>query len=241
MATPETNDPNVQLQDLYAVWGGEGLQKGLAPGLLITGNVMVDRSYLENPRNVVLDSKSNREMFSEWARRTQEHGSKLVMQISHPGKQCPVSVTFEPVAPSAIPMRVVHFRPLFWKPRALLATEIDAVVASFVQAAMLAQSFGFAGVQLHSAHGYLLSQFLSGFSNRRTDQFGGTLSNRFSLLLNILTTVRACTLPGFIVGVKLNSGDFLSGGFSRDEALSVVQWLDETNLVDFIEISGGLV
>ena len=128
---------------------------------------------------------------------------------------------------------------IFKKPRALTIHQIEGIIHKFGEAAYLAQQTGFHGIQLHAAHGYLISQFLSPISNRRQDQYGGSLKNRSAFLFNIIKAVRQNVKSQFIVGVKINSADFQNGGFSHDECKSVIRWIDEDKNVDFVEISGG--
>jgi len=115
---------------------------------------------------------------------------------------------------------------------------IEDVIRRFANTARLGEQAGFSGVEIHAAHGYLLSQFLSPLSNQRTDQWGGALENRARLLLEVVKAVRAVVSPAFAVAVKLNSADFQRGGFSADDARQVVALLNEL-AVDLVELSGG--
>lgn len=117
-------------------------------------------------------------------------------------------------------------------------TEILAAIDQFAFAARLARETGFTGVQLHAAHGYLFSQFLSPLTNRRTDAWGGSLENRARLLLETLAAVRGAVGPDFPIGIKLNSSDFQRGGFTNAEAALLVDRLDDAGL-DLLELSGG--
>jgi len=116
--------------------------------------------------------------------------------------------------------------------------DIEAVITGFARCAKVVIEAGFTGVQLHAAHGYLLSQFLSPRSNQRQDQWGGSLENRARLLLASVSRVRAAVGPGIPISVKLNSADFQRGGFDFDESVQVARWLQAAS-VDLIEISGG--
>ena len=116
--------------------------------------------------------------------------------------------------------------------------DIQTVITGFARCARVLKDAGFTGVQVHAAHGYLLSQFLSPRSNQRSDQWGGTLENRARALLESVRAVRLAVGPDFPVGVKLNSADFQRGGFDFDESLQVAKWL-EAEGVDLLEISGG--
>ncbi len=222
--------PGDTLRALYARWGAGGA------GMLITGNVMVDRRYLERVGNVIFDARSPLEPSRRWAEEARAGGAKLVAQLSHPGRQCNRFVNPKPVAPSAVD--AVDLMMFFTRPRALTSEEIDEVVARFAGAAATARRAGFDGVQIHAAHGYLLSQFLSPLTNLREDAWGGDLERRAALVRACVAAAREAGGPGFIVGVKLNSSDFQRGGFSQEDSMQVARWLDEDG-VDFIEVSGG--
>ena len=158
------------------------------------------------------------------------------MQISHPGRQTPRRVCDHPVAPSAVPLALPESA--FAHPRAMTADEVAEVPGRFAHTAAVARAAGFTGVQIHAAHGYLLSQFLTPLVNKREDRWGGGLAARAGLLLEVVRAVRQATAPDFCISVKLNSSDFQQGGFSNEECLQVVRWLGEAS-VDLIEISGG--
>ena len=218
---------------LYRRWAEGGA------GLLLTGNVQVDRRYLERAGNIVIDGAQDPaqldalEAMAEAGTRDDTH---LWMQISHAGRQTPKLIASQPVGPSDIPVALPGGR--FGKPRALTDEEIRNVIARFGHAARVAQQTGFTGVQVHSAHGYLLSEFLSPRVNVRDDEWGGALENRARLLLATVRAVRAAVGPDYPVAVKLNSADFQKGGFSFDECLQVIEMLNEEGL-DLLEISGG--
>jgi len=127
---------------------------------------------------------------------------------------------------------------MFARPRALTAGEIQDVIRRFAEAAEVARDTGFTGVQVHAAHGYLLSQFLSPITNRREDDWGGSLENRARLLREVVAAVRARVGGDFPLSVKLNSADFQRGGFQPDECVQVATWLEQGG-VDLLEVSGG--
>lgn len=219
---------------LYRAWAQGGI------GLSITGNVMVDRRYLERAGNLVIDGEQSPEQLAAlkaYAAAGQAGGGHIWMQISHAGRQSQKAIAAEPVAPSAIG-QVALPGGRFAAPRALTTAEIDDVIARFVHTAAIAQQAGFDGVQIHAAHGYLLSEFLNPLTNQRTDKWGDDLAGRARLLLTIIAAVRARLGDAFPIGVKLNSSDFQKGGFSFEDCLAVVALL-ETAGVDLIEISGG--
>jgi 2,4-dienoyl-CoA reductase (NADPH2) len=160
------------------------------------------------------------------------------MQINHPGRQMPASLGQKTIAPSAVPMDMGNFSKQFTAPLEMSEAEIADVKHRFVNAAVLAEKFGFNGVQIHAAHGYLISQFLSPVTNKRKDRWGGSLKNRARILLDVVKEIRTKVRPGFAVSVKLNSADFQRGGFSSEDAKEVVSMLNPLN-VDLLELSGG--
>ncbi|MEW6640983.1 MAG: NADH:flavin oxidoreductase/NADH oxidase family protein [Pseudomonadota bacterium] len=224
--------PSAQLLQLYRAWAaGEA-------GLIITGNVMIDARAMTGPGGVVLEDDRHLDRFRAWAEAGRSHGAQIWMQINHPGRQMPAALGQETVAPSAIAMDLGALSKQFPMPREMTAADIADVTRRFVTTARLAERAGFTGVEIHAAHGYLLSQFLSPLSNRRKDRWGGSLENRARLLLDIVRGVRAAVAPGFAVAVKLNSADFQRGGFSPEEAQAVVAMLAPLG-VDLVELSGG--
>jgi 2,4-dienoyl-CoA reductase-like NADH-dependent reductase (Old Yellow Enzyme family) len=224
--------PSDELINLYRAWAdGEA-------GLIITGNVMVDARAMTGPAGVVLEDDRQLSRFRSWADVSRSRGAQVWMQINHPGRQMPAGLGQETLAPSAIPLDLGAQSNRFPMPREMTVAEIDEVRARFVATALLAERAGFTGIEVHAAHGYLLSQFLSPLSNRRVDQWGGSLENRARLLLDIVRDIRAAVAPGFAVAVKLNSADFQRGGFSPEDARAVVAMLAPLG-VDLVELSGG--
>ena len=214
---------------LYRRWSEGGT------GTLVTGNVMVDRRFLERPGNVVIDGNDGEEALRSWAVAGTEAGNQLWMQISHPGRQCQKVVSAQPLAPSEVPLRLAG---MFGRPRAMTESDIENTLDGYARVAGVAQACGFTGVQIHSAHGYLISEFLSPITNRRTDDWGGPLANRARFLLEAIRRVRATVGPAFPIAIKLNSADFSKGGFSHEESLEVARWVSDAG-VDLLEISGG--
>ncbi|HGY9627708.1 TPA: NADH:flavin oxidoreductase/NADH oxidase family protein [Pseudomonas putida] len=224
--------PSPQLIRLYQAWAEGGA------GLLISGNVMVDNHAMTGPGGVVLEDDQHIEAFRQWAQAGQSRGAQFWLQINHPGRQMQANLGQPTWAPSAVPLTLGSMSRLFNTPQAMTPQVIEAVIGRFANTARLAELAGFNGVQIHAAHGYLLSQFLSPLTNRRNDQWGGTLENRARLLLDIVEAVRAVVSPGFAVAVKLNSADFQRGGFTGDDARQVVRMLNGL-AVDLVELSGG--
>lgn len=202
--------------------------------LLVTGNLMVDRRYLERSRNIVADRHLDVRRLA--AVREAATGTPLVAQLNHPGRQTNRFLSRRPVAPSDV--KAVSMLGLFAKPRALRADEIEQLVERFGDAARLVEQAGFDGVQVHAAHGYLLAQFLSPHLNRRDDEWGGDVAGRARALLSAVRAAKDATGSGFSVSVKLNASDFRHGGFTEDDAEEVVRLLVAEG-IDLIEVSGG--
>jgi len=227
------NLANQRFVELYRRWGEGGA------GLLITGNVLVDRWHLERGGNLAIvgvQSNQSLSLLAEMASAAKLHGSAIWMQLNHAGRQTQKAINKHPKAPSDIGLKMGNGR--FGQPIPLADDEIKTIIDGFVHAAKIAEQTGFDGVQIHAAHGYLTSQFLSPLSNRRSDKWGGELAGRARFLLEIVQRTKKAVSSGFAVAVKLNSADFQKGGFSEEESVIVAKWLEEAG-VDMIEISGG--
>lgn len=222
-----------ELDRLYGIWSDGGA------GLLLSGNVQVDAGHLERPGNVIIDQMPDEDMraaLQKWTKAGTRGGNHFWAQISHAGRQTMKAINPRPKAPSAVKLGLPGGQ--FGMPVALTEEEILILISRFGQAAKACQDSGFTGVQIHAAHGYLISQFLSPRSNQRDDRWGGSLENRARFLLFTVNTVRQLVGPDFPVAVKLNSADFQRGGFAFEDSLQVAHWLQEGG-VDLIEISGG--
>lgn len=224
--------PSEKLMRLYQAWADGGT------GLIITGNVMIDSRAMTGPGGVVLENGQHLDKFKQWAQIAKSKGAQVWMQINHPGRQMMANLGQKTWAPSAIPLDMGKLSKHFNTPHAMTQDVINDVVQRFTRTAQLAEQAGFSGVEIHAAHGYLLSQFLSPLTNQRTDEWGGSLENRARLLLDIIKSVRTVASPQFAVAVKLNSADFQRGGFSTDDAKQVVLMLNHL-AVDLVELSGG--
>ena len=232
LATPD-GLPTPELERLYGIWSDGGA------GLLLSGNIQVDADHLERPGNVVIDREPDaalRAALASWARTATRNGNHFWAQISHAGRQTQKIVNPHPKAPSAVKLGLPGGQ--FGEPVALTIPEIEEIVRRFGICAAAVKEAGFTGVQVHAAHGYLLSEFLSPRSNLRQDRYGGELANRARALLEAVAATRAAVGPDFPVAVKLNSADFQQGGFAFEDSLQVAAWLEEAG-VDLIEISGG--
>ena len=221
--------PNKAHFRLYDHWASSG------SGLLISGNVMIQSKYFESGGNIVLEATTELDTFHFWTKTVTKYGSHFWAQISHPGRQATIFNTWKPVSPSNVKLKKIG---LFARPRALKGEEVELIRDQFIQTAVQCKKVGFTGVQVHSAHGYLLSQFLSPKTNLRTDQWGGSIENRARLLMLIVRGIREKVGSDFPISVKLNSADFQRGGFNETDAITVIQML-ESEGIDLLEISGG--
>lgn len=225
-------NPGLEFVNAYRTWAHGGA------GLLISGNVMVDSRHLGEPNNVVIEKgRDNTDALKKWAESVNGTHTKLWLQINHPGKQSPKFLNKSPLAPSAVPL-AKNVSAAFYTPRELTDLEIYEIIERFGFAAKIAKECGFHGVQIHGAHGYLVSQFLSPKHNTRTDAFGGSLDNRMRFAKEIYLKMRFEVGKDFPIGIKLNSADFSKGGFSNREAVTVAHELSQLG-IDLIEISGG--
>ncbi len=220
--------PSPALFKLYEEWGKS------ETGIIFTGNVMVDRKHLVNANVMIAEDDAFLDEYTELASKAQANGSQLWMQINHPGRQAPKYLDSAPVSASdvAMPSRV------YLTPKPLTEEEIWDVIERYGNSALVAKKAGMKGVQIHGAHGYLVSQFLSGLTNRRTDQWGGGLENRARFVLEIYRNIRKKVGQNFPVGIKINSADFQRGAFTEEESMEVIKMLDAEKM-DLIEVSGG--
>ncbi|MCJ1308426.1 hypothetical protein MMC25_002079 [Agyrium rufum] len=251
LAAPPLFDPPIDaFRNLYAKWAAADY------GLIITGQVQIDIRFLSIKGDVVCHDKSLEEPYlskwKTWAEIAQAHGTPCIVQLAHPGRMSPAGAGVRPadmpaICPSSVPVKLgdswldkMALDKVLGTPREMTLADIDEVVESWVRGARLSKEAGFAGCQLHGAHGFLLSQFLSPHTNRRTDDYGGSPEKRLALLKRLITSIREVCPPPFCLSVKLNSADYMtSGGLTQDEGLMQVRWLVECGMVDFVEISGG--
>ncbi len=223
--------PKESLINLYKVWAEGGL------GISVTGNVMIDKRYLGEPGNVFIENEDNLAQLKAWAKAATLNNAACWVQLNHPGKQSPRGLNKENVAPSAIPFRT-DMRAVFATPRALTIEEIKDIIQRFGTAAAIVKKAGFSGVQIHGAHGYLISQFLSPHHNVRNDEYGGNAENRRRFVVEVYQAMRANVGNDFPIGIKLNSADFQKGGFTEEESMETIKTLSDLG-IDLIEISGG--
>ncbi|AZQ60770.1 NADH:flavin oxidoreductase/NADH oxidase family protein [Flammeovirga pectinis] len=227
------HSPTPVLIEAYKKWAQSGA------GLLISGNIMIDSKAIGEPRNVVVENRNNFELLQEWAKSVEGTKSQLWAQINHPGRQAMEQINSELKAPSAVPLKSGGRKDISKKlPIALDENEILAIIEAFGNTSIILKDAGFSGVQIHGAHGYLVSQFLSPDANVRTDKWGGSLENRARFVIEVYRNIRAKVGSDFPIGIKLNSADFQKGGFTEEESMEVVKLLSKEG-IDLIEISGG--
>ncbi|CAO1618078.1 unnamed protein product [Sympodiomycopsis kandeliae] len=252
--------PPKPLLELYKAWA-EGNW-----GMIITGNIAIDETHLGTPFDVTFRktiASNDMQHFKEYARACknvkQVDESKrplAVVQLVHAGRQSGRGFGRKPwhssLAPSAVPMATAQgtslpgpianlFDWFLWGScRAMTTDEVKQLIDRFVTSAEICHQAGFDGVELHGSHGYQLAAFLSPRTNQRTDQYGGCARNRFRIIEEIVSGIRQ-RIPdeSFVVGIKLNSADYVHGGLTEDDALQNVEWLAKMGTVDFVEISGG--
>lgn len=224
--------PGEKIFRLYRRWAEGGA------GVMITGNVMVVPDALSGPATVVLQEGTDLAPFRTWADVGRSKGGAIWMQINHPGRQVMASLGEETVSASDVAIDIPSMSKRFDPPRALTDPEINTLITRFATTAALAETAGFDGVQIHAAHGYLISQFLSPLTNRRTDKWGGSLENRARFLFDVVRAIKERVSKDFVLSVKLNSADFQKGGFDQEDATWVVTQLGDM-AVDVVELSGG--
>lgn len=228
--------PTEELVRLYETWAKGDI------GIIVTGNIQIKKDHLEATGNTIIDRDLPSVYLREWtevARAAKSQGSLVIGQLSHPGRQVSINIQPYPEAPSDVEQPSTG-GVLFGQPTPLTKDGIKDIVNRFAYAAFVLHRAGFDGVQLHVAHGYLLSQFLSKTTNMRTDEYGGSLVNRAQIILEIIAAIRqAVQSPSFIISVKLNAQDSAPQGFCIEESIMVAKLLEIAG-VDFIELSGGV-
>ena len=227
------NHSTPRLETLYRRWAGSGA------GLLLSGNIQVDRWHLERPNNIVIDDESGRAQLARLADAGTSRGAHFWAQLSHSGRQVSSYINPAPLSCSDVEIDVMRNAGFsFAKPRPMTEVEIGRAIGQFAFAAKEVKDAGFTGLSIHAAHGYLISQFLSPLSNHRTDRWGGSLENRARLLLEVIVAIRRAVGPQFPIGIKLNASDFQKGGFTNAECVELVKLLNGVGL-DLLELSGG--
>ncbi len=226
-------EPTPILINVYKKWAQSGA------GLLIAGNIMIDSEAIGEPRNVVVQDRKNIDTLKEWAQSVKGSNTHLWAQINHPGRQAMEQINSTLKAPSAVALKIGGRKNATNKiPEVLTENEILQIIEDFANTSIILKEAGFSGVQIHGAHGYLVSQFLSPYTNIRNDKWGGSLENRARFVVEVYRKIRERVGNDFPIGIKLNSTDFQKGGFSEEESMEVVKILSKEG-IDLIEISGG--
>jgi len=224
--------PGESIFNLYQTWANGGA------GLLITGNVMIDHRAMTGPGGIALEKDTPLEPFKKWTQSVKMSNTHIWMQINHPGRQVYAAMGGKVLSPSDIALDLGKHSKLFGQPQPMNEEEIQELIQHFVTTATRAVESGFDGIQVHAAHGYLLSQFLSPLTNKREDQWGGSLENRARLLYEVVKAIKSALPKNIVTSVKLNSADFQRGGFDAQDAIKVVKQLGFLG-VDLVELSGG--
>lgn len=229
--------PSENLINVYRRWGEGQI------GTILTGNIMIESDQLEAAGNPIIprteEPKGERfESFKKLAAESKAHGSLCIAQVSHPGRQVAESIQSDPVSASDVHLEGNLMGMTFAKPHPASSDEIERIIEGFAHAAEYLHAAGYDGIQLHGAHGYLLAQFLAASTNKRTDQYGGSLENRSRIILEIAERIHSRVPKSFILGIKINSVEFQQGGFDTNECKELCAAL-EANRFDFVELSGG--
>jgi len=204
-------------------------------GLIISGYTFVSPEGQSSPGQLAIHDDRFVAGLRGMIQAVHEAGGKIALQIVHAGRFADPALTgLQPIGPSAVTQDGQTTC------RAMSKPDIANIVSAFTQAVVRAKQAGFDAIQLHAAHGFLFSQFLSPALNQRTDEYGGTLENRARFLLEAVRSIRKAAGPAYPLLVKLNSEDFLEGGLTRDEAVQVAAMLEVAS-IDAIEFSGGTV
>ena len=236
---PARGIPTKEIINLYRRWGEGGF------GVILTGNILIDYEHLEALGNPVIPPDApfhgqRFERFRELAVEAKQHGSLIIGQVNHPGRQVDEWIQPHPISASDVQLKKAMGMS-FGKPRAATREDIANFVHGFAHAAEYLYRAGYDGIQLHAAHGYLLAQFVSKTTNRRTDEYGGSIRNRARLILEIAAEIRR-RVPestGFVMGIKLNSVEFQEDGLTVEDATELCGMLEREGRFDFVELSGG--
>ena len=191
-----------------------------------------------NPIQLGIYDSRQIKSFEQICEAVHSHGAKIFVQLHHGGREAPPAVNGgrQAMAPS-VELNSVTGRATIM-PREMTHEDIDRLVGLFIQAALNAQTAGADGVEVHCAHGYLLQQFLSPYTNKRTDEYGGNMENRCRFVIRILEGIRAAVAPGFVVGARINGNDFVEGGNDLPACVEIAKYLEP--YVDYFNVSCGV-
>ncbi|KAI1085214.1 NADH:flavin oxidoreductase/NADH oxidase-like protein [Whalleya microplaca] len=231
--------PTKETIELYRRWGENEW------GVITTGNIDIEFDMLDAVGDGIITpecpmSGPRFEAFKEMAAAAKAHGSLIVAQVTHPGRQLSARINKETISASAI-QHPPKMGTIYATPREATQADIARVIDGFAHAAAYLQAAGFDGIELHGAHGYLIAQFLSETTNQRTDSYGGNLTKRMQLVREIAAAIQARLDPRtpFILGIKVNSVEFQDRGITPADARALCATLQDELRFDFVELSGG--
>ncbi|ETS87855.1 hypothetical protein PFICI_01683 [Pestalotiopsis fici W106-1] len=229
--------PTPELVNLYTRFGEGGF------GLVLTGNIMFEYDHLEGAGNVIIPpgapfSGERFGLLKRVAEAAKKHGSLVIAQLSHPGRQVAMNIQPNPISASDVQLKTNEMGMESGVPRPMEEADFARIIEGFAHATEYCYRAGFDGIQLHAAHGYLLAQFLSPSTNKRSDQYGGPLLNRSRLIFEIAAEIRKRIPTSFAMGIKLNSVEFQEDGFSVADCKQLCAEI-EKHKFDFVELSGG--
>lgn len=227
MAHPEKGHPSSQLANMYAALAHGGV------GLIVTGHAYVDHSGRAHPEMSSIATDNLIPYWQKVIRPAQEMGARVMMQINHSGGSTEPSVTPQPLSPSGVAVNELV------TPRQMIDAEIQHLIRAFGQAARRVREAGFDGVQIHGAHGYLVSQFLTPLTNQRDDEWGGDTERRFAFLRGIIQEIRRQVGTDYPVWLKLGITGSEASGLAVDEGTRIAAQCAKLG-IDCIEISHGL-
>ncbi|MEG1912440.1 MAG: NADH:flavin oxidoreductase [Cloacibacillus sp.] len=233
-ANAEAGAVTRELEDYY-----DEKSKGGHIGLIILEHSYISREGMAGPRQISISRESDVAGLTRIAEVIHKNGTKAIAQINHAGSAADPSVTGLPaVGPSAVANMSQAGIPGV-VPREMTAAEIEAVVEKFAAAAARTKEAGFDGVEIHSAHFYLLNQFYSPLSNRRADAYGGSVKGRIKIHLEVIRAVRKAVGDDYLIALRLGACDYAPGGSTIEDAVYAARSFDAAG-VDLLDISGGL-
>ena len=205
-------------------------------GLIITEITRVDDETGVGTPNQL--SVTNTHMIAQLSRLVEAvhaYDTKLFVQLHHPGNQTPSRLIGgkQPVSASDVTCKVIGEQP-----RPLTTEEVEGMVKKFVTGAVIAQKAGVDGVEIHAAHGYLVSQFLSPHTNKRTDKYGGSFEGRMRFVTEIIMGIKAYCGPKFPISVRMNGSDYLDDGITEEDAVMQAKYLEKLG-ISVINVSCG--
>ena len=227
--------PNGEASDNMIAYYEERAKGGC--GLIITEITRIDNEYgVGTPNQLTLTNLNQVPQLERLIHAVHKHDSKLFVQLHHPGRETKSKLINDKqiVAPSAVMCKKTQEMP-----RALSTEECEGIMKAFVKGAVLAKTAGADGVELHAAHGYLLNQFLSPYTNKRTDKYGGSFTNRIRILAEMITAIKHLCGTDFPISVRISADEFVEGGLKLEDSIKIARTLESYG-VDAINVSSGI-